>query len=155
MDTKEKAGMRIKALRQARRLTLQDVSDGTKGVVSPSQLSNFEQGIRMVSVDAAKALAQVLGTLPEYLLTLIDQEPDADEITLIELYRACDERGKKAAFHAAKEQAEYSRPKNDTYPPERRIKDSDNAPKRRLGEHETIRGNIMPDRLINKERKEK
>lgn len=108
MNTKEESGSRIKRMREKRGLTLQQVSDATDGVISLSRLSNFEQGTRMVSVDAAKAIAAVLETTPEYLLTLTDIEPDPQEVALIELFRACDERGKMAAFRVAEEQAAYS-----------------------------------------------
>lgn len=132
MTTKEESGARIKRIREKRDLTLQQVSDATGGAISVSRLSNFEQGTRMMSVDAAKAIAPVLGTTPEYLLTLTDIEPDPQEVALIEFYRACDNRGKMAAIRVAEEQAAYAKndqiqeiPENDensSYPGFRKIK---------------------------------
>jgi transcriptional regulator with XRE-family HTH domain len=103
MNTREESGRRIRAAREAKKLTLGGVAQLAKGI-SPSRLSNWEHGTRMIGVDEAKQLAPVLGTTAEYLLTLTDEKPDPQEVALLEFYRLCDERGKKATLGTAEKE---------------------------------------------------
>ena len=114
MNTKEKSGARIKDARNKKGVSLQKISELLDGVVSRSRLSNYEQGTRMIDVDMAKIVAPVLGTTPEYILTLTDEAPDPGEVELLALFRSCDDRGRDATLGTARNQAALSRPKNTT-----------------------------------------
>lgn len=76
--TKKKSGARIRTKRIELKMTLKDVHELIPEI-SISRLSNWEQGINMVSVDAAKELATVLKVSAAYLLTLEDTPMDETE----------------------------------------------------------------------------
>jgi transcriptional regulator with XRE-family HTH domain len=65
-------------------------------MLSKSRISNYEQGIRRLSVEAAKVLAEALGNVsPAYLLCVDDGETKSpDEMQLLQRYRAADADGK-------------------------------------------------------------
>ena len=132
MDTKDESGRRLKAARDAKGLRLRDVTQAVgEATCGIQQLSNFEHGRRMISVEIAKEIAPILDVAPEYILTLTDTpKPDARETELINLYRGCDHRGKLAILRMAQqehilsheEQSERRQPGNDYHytGPERR-----------------------------------
>lgn len=109
MKTREEAGRRIKAAREALGMTLQDVCGKVPGL-TVSRLSNWEQGLRMISVEQAKRLGPVFKVSPEYILTLQD-ETGLEESKLLELFRNADARGKRELFrYAESQQAEIGAP---------------------------------------------
>lgn len=94
MNYKKEAGKRLKAAREDKKLTLQELSKRLGGVLSPSRLSNYEQGTRMLGVPEALALHGVLGVQPSHLLCVDVEEGDMtqQEIELLKNYRALPER---------------------------------------------------------------
>jgi transcriptional regulator with XRE-family HTH domain len=96
-------GERLRAARHARGISLQALSDLTGGTLSKSRISNYEQGIRRLSVEAARVLAEALGTVsPAYLLCVDDGETKSpEEMQLLQRYRAADAGGKTAIMAAA------------------------------------------------------
>ncbi len=133
MDTKAEAGKRLKAARKAKGMGLRNVSEAVgEATCGIAQLSNFEQGRRMISVEIAKELAPVLDVTPEYILTLTDTpKPDAKETELITLYRGCDARGKLAMLRTAQQLYQISEEESRT---ERRNPENDyhySGPERR------------------------
>lgn len=110
MKTREEAGRRIKSARDGLGMKLQEVCVKVPGL-TVSWLSNWEQGLRMISVEQAKRLGPVLNISQEYILTL-QEEPGLDELKLLELFRSADARGKRELFrYAESQQAEIGTPK--------------------------------------------
>jgi transcriptional regulator with XRE-family HTH domain len=107
MDTKTESGKRIKAAREGLGLTLKDVCERTNGVLTPTRLSNWEHGSRMISVDEAKRLAPILETTAGYLLTLEDEPGDRRLQTLVTTYKMLDERGRDTVHRVAEAQLPY------------------------------------------------
>jgi transcriptional regulator with XRE-family HTH domain len=62
----------VKTFRQKRGLSTSTLSRLTKGEFSPSRISNYENGVRALTVDAAIALAPYLGATAAQLLNLAD-----------------------------------------------------------------------------------
>lgn len=107
MDTKSESGKRIKAAREGLELTLKDVCDRTNGLLTPTRLSNWEHGLRMISVDEAKRLAPILETTASYLLTIEDEPGDKRLQTLVTTYKMLDERGRDTVHRVAEAQLPY------------------------------------------------
>lgn len=84
-------------------MTLKDVHERIPEI-SISRLSNWEQGINMVSVDEAKKLASVLKVPAAYLLTLDDAPMDDTERLLLEKFRLADVRGRRYILRAAQDE---------------------------------------------------
>ena len=106
--TKEMA-LRLRYARESRGLSLAALSDLTGGALGKSRISNYEQGIRRMSIEVARMLADAFGTVSAaYLLCLDDpMHLTPDEIELIRKYRDTD--GKGRALIARKAQAEVER----------------------------------------------
>jgi transcriptional regulator with XRE-family HTH domain len=106
--TKEIA-LRLRYVRESRGLSLAALSDLTGGELSKSRISNYEQGIRRMSIEVARMLADAFGTVSAaYLLCLDDpMHLTPDEIELIRKYRDTDGTGR--AIIARKAQAEVER----------------------------------------------
>jgi len=111
VNTKEEAGRRIKAARNAKGLRLEDVEKELPEF-SVSRISNWEQGRNMIGVDEAKKLAPVLGVRPGYLLTLDTHPIDPREKALFEYYHRCDERGRNQILRVAEAESHYAREPN-------------------------------------------
>jgi len=62
----------LKAFRVKRGLTTSALSRLTNGEFSTSRISNYETGVRALTIDAAKKLAPHLGASPAQLLNLAD-----------------------------------------------------------------------------------
>ena len=88
-------GERLRYARHSKGLSLGQISALTGGALSKSRISNYELGIRGMSVEAARLLADALGTCtPAFLLCVEDHlNLTADEIDLIQTYRATDAKG--------------------------------------------------------------
>jgi len=105
MSTKQEAGRRLKAAREALGLTLKEVCAGLQGI-EVSRLSNWEQGLNMIPVDEAKRLAPVLHTSAAYLLTL-DDDFDPRTEAMAKVYKQLGEAAKDRIFRAAEVESEY------------------------------------------------
>lgn len=94
MNYKKESGKRLRAAREAKGLTLQELSKRLGGLLSPSRLSNYEQGTRMLGVPESLALHTVLGVQPSHLLCVNvgDEDMTPQEIELLRNYRALPER---------------------------------------------------------------
>jgi transcriptional regulator with XRE-family HTH domain len=141
MSTKEESGRRIRAAREAKNLTLHGVANLVEGI-SPSRLSNWEHGTRMIGVDEAKKLAPALGTTAEYLLTLTDEKPDPQEVALLEFYRLCDERGKRATLSTAEKELAFISEQKTASEDGRRKQNIGHDPERRVGESDRRKVNL-------------
>jgi transcriptional regulator with XRE-family HTH domain len=94
MNYKKESGRRLKAAREDKRLTLGELSKRLGGLLSPSRLSNYEQGTRMIGVRESLALASVLGVQASYLLCVDVEggEMTPQENDLLRNFRALPER---------------------------------------------------------------
>lgn len=94
MDFKIESGLRLKGARENKHLTLAKLSKLLDGLLSPSRLSNYEQGIRGFTIREAKALGRVLGVDPAYLLCADteDDEMTPQERDLMRNFRALPEK---------------------------------------------------------------
>ncbi len=68
----EPAGEYLKNLRLGCGFSLQGLSNETKGQLSKSRISNYEQGTRKMSPEVAVILADALGASPTQILRLED-----------------------------------------------------------------------------------
>jgi transcriptional regulator with XRE-family HTH domain len=66
---------RITALRANKGWKLREASDATEGFLSPSRISNYEQGLREMGIPEAKILAKAYGTTAAHVLCLDDDQP--------------------------------------------------------------------------------
>lgn len=94
MNYKKESGRRLKAARQDKKLTLDELSRRLGGALSASRLSNYEQGIRMMGPQESLALGAVLAVKPSHLLCvdIEDGEMTAQEEELLRNFRALPER---------------------------------------------------------------
>lgn len=70
-------GARLRAARQERSLSLSQLAEETGGEYSKSRISNYEQGLRRMSVEAALALAKALGNVTAAYLLCVDDDASA------------------------------------------------------------------------------
>jgi transcriptional regulator with XRE-family HTH domain len=88
-------GARLRAARQDRGLSLSGLAEETGGHYSKSRISNYEQGLRRMSVEAALALAEALGNVSAAHLLCVEEDATAarnpDEIRLLTAFRAKDQ----------------------------------------------------------------
>ena len=98
MDYKKESGRRLKRAREAKRLTLDGLSQRLGGVLSKSRLSNYEQGARMIGPQEALAIAPILGVQPAHLLCVDVEEGEmtAQEMELLRNFRALPENDRVA-----------------------------------------------------------
>lgn len=132
-DYKKESGRRLAKARDARKWTLRELSQSLGGLLSPSRLSNYEQGLRKLSQQEALALSSVLHVPASYLLCIDvnEEEMTLQEQELLRNFRALPERerndyarGLEVIALAFKEPA----PDPKSLPTTRR-----SAPKRRSG----------------------
>jgi len=90
-------GQRLRTERMRRGWSLNDLSKRTQNQFSKSRISNYEQGIRRMGLEAACQLAEAFGDVsPAWLLMLDDFGPlSAEERRLVESFRAMDEAGRQ------------------------------------------------------------
>ncbi|KAA6186925.1 helix-turn-helix transcriptional regulator [Thiohalocapsa marina] len=96
-------GDRLRSIRNDRGLSLSQLSDLTGGAFSKSRISNYEQGIRRLSLEGAQVLADALGAVTAAYLLCVDEDPtlSPDEQRLITYYRQADGRGKRTIIATA------------------------------------------------------
>ena len=86
-------GMRLRSARQARGLSMKQVSQLTGGRLGVSRIANFENGTRRPSIESAVMLAAALGNIPVPELLCLGGESAAlrsDEARLLHRFRAVD-----------------------------------------------------------------
>ena len=100
-------GQRLRYARKSKGMTLNGLSELTSGAVSVSRLNNYERGIRRLSIEAARLLAGALGTCtPAFLLCVEDHlNLTADELDLLQKFRATDAKGRALVRKKANEEA--------------------------------------------------
>lgn len=98
-------GARLRAARRAGGQTLAELARRTGDIYSRSRISNYEQGLRRLSVEAAIALADALGTVSAaHLLELEANGPamiSADEQRLLAAFRRTDNDGRRRVLDCA------------------------------------------------------
>ena len=72
-----------------------------------SRICNYEQGTRLPDITTIEQLAQALDVSPSYLLGFADAPSSREEAALLAIYRATDDRGKRAIFSIAESQPAY------------------------------------------------
>ena len=94
MDFKKASGKRLRAVRESQHLTLEELSKKLNGWLSPSRLSNYEQGTRQLGIEEALALGPALGVEPAHLLCVDigGGEMTEQETRLLRNFRALPEK---------------------------------------------------------------
>lgn len=94
MNYKKESGRRLKAAREFKKWTLEELSKRTGGLLSTSRLGNYEQGTRQIGIQEALALSGVLSVQPSHLLCVDVGEEDMtpQETELLRNFRALPER---------------------------------------------------------------
>lgn len=108
MQLTRKIGLRIRAIRNARGLSLAELSERTPSKLSKSRISNYEQGLRRPGLESAQELAQALGNVSAtYLLCLNDEHYLTDtEEALLAGFRQLDARGRATTLAVAETQVQ-------------------------------------------------
>ncbi|MDY7544720.1 helix-turn-helix transcriptional regulator [Glaciimonas sp. Gout2] len=120
---KIEVGRRLKQAREATGKTLVETCAEVPGL-SPTRLSNWENGTRTADLQIVKKLAKIYLTGASYLMTLEDEPPDPRSTLLITLYRATDIRGQEAILRVAEMESKYTvilqlpPPADENKPPE-------------------------------------
>ncbi len=101
-------GARLRAARHAQNLSLAALSARTDPPIMQSRISNYEQGLRRMGLEAADSIARALGDISvAQLLGLDGVSPWTEqEVRLLDAFRATDERGRTAIIGVAKAEAE-------------------------------------------------
>ncbi|WP_058553628.1 helix-turn-helix domain-containing protein [Thiohalocapsa sp. ML1] len=98
-------GQRLRTARMARGLSLNELSALTNKLYSKSRISNYEQGIRRLSVEGAQALAEALGNVSAAYLLCLDRESglalNEQELRLLEAFRRTDDDGRRRVLDCA------------------------------------------------------
>ena len=107
-DLTTKIGLRLRAARNAQKISLAELSDRTGGALSKSRISNYEQGICRMGLEEARMLAEALGTVSAtYLLCLDDKGVLSEqEQKLLRWFRLTDERGRETILSVAESQVD-------------------------------------------------
>lgn len=99
MNWAKEIGKRIRAAREAMDgksgISLQQLSQRIDGVLSPSRISNYEQGLRLLKPQEARILGKALNVEPSYLMCLEGGEMLPEETELLSNYRALPEKDRK------------------------------------------------------------
>ncbi len=102
-------GGRLRAARQARDLSLNELATLTGGLFSKSRISNYEQGIRRLSIEGAQTLSAALGNVSAAQLLCIDDSPavgaNPEEQQLLAAFRAASADGRRRLLECAAEAA--------------------------------------------------
>jgi transcriptional regulator with XRE-family HTH domain len=91
------AELRLKELRATRKLTQADVAAHLQ--IARESYSRYESGEREMTYDALISLADLFSVSVDYLLGRYDANPvilKEDEVLLVDMYRAADERGQRS-----------------------------------------------------------
>lgn len=97
MDYRIESGKRLKKAREDKGLTLHGLSKLLRNALSPSRISNYEQGTRAMGTEEALALAAELGVEPAFLLCVEGGgEMTRQEHELLRDFRALPEKDRNA-----------------------------------------------------------
>jgi transcriptional regulator with XRE-family HTH domain len=114
---KIESGRRLRAARLEQNLELQEVAALTNHILGVSRISNYEQGIRYMSPDAAHMLARALKVRASWLMAIDDEDSlTPAERQLMVKFRLTDERGRKQIQSIADSQPEVDPSGNDDHP---------------------------------------
>ncbi|MBK1721201.1 helix-turn-helix domain-containing protein [Thiocystis violacea] len=96
-ERSQQIGARLRAERQRHGWSLSALSARTNGLLSKSRISNYEQGIRRMGLEAAEHLAAAFETVsPAWLLLLDEEHPLSDEeMQLVRDFRALDPQSQR------------------------------------------------------------
>lgn len=104
MDYAREIGRKLRERRHARGWTLEELAERTESL-SPSAISNYEQGIRTPKPGTLVELARALDVAPARLAGLDDESTlSAAERTLLERFRQTDARGRDQILSTAAQQ---------------------------------------------------
>lgn len=107
MDIKQETSKRLRAAREATKLTMADVCARIPGL-TVSRLGNWEQGTRTMPNDFAKKLAKVYEVSAAWLVCLEDEKQgDQQKGRLLEIYDQLDARGRGHLLRVAESEQEY------------------------------------------------
>ncbi len=108
----QQIGERLRTERKRRNWSLSDLSARTDGRLSKSRISNYEQGIRRMGLEAAYQLAAAFETVsPAWLLLLDTSDPlSAEEQRLIQCFRVCDAVGQRQLLDLAETSLKTGKP---------------------------------------------
>jgi transcriptional regulator with XRE-family HTH domain len=97
-------GGRLRAAREARGLSLSQLGELTGGNYSKSRISNYEQGVRRISLEGAQALAEALGNVTAAHVLCLDDQCAANpaELDLLKAFRAMDEAQREQLLTSVK-----------------------------------------------------
>lgn len=99
MNWAKEIGKRLRSAREAMNhgsgISLQELSKLTDGVLSPSRISNYEQGIRLLKPQEARILGKALNSDPAYLMCLEGGEMLPEEVDLLSNWRALPEKDRR------------------------------------------------------------
>lgn len=97
-------GQRLRAAREARGLSLSQLGELTGGNYSKSRISNYEQGVRRISLEGAHALAEALGNVTAAHVLCMDDQCAAnnEELELLKAFRAMDAAGREKLLASVK-----------------------------------------------------
>jgi transcriptional regulator with XRE-family HTH domain len=96
MNFKKEIGRRLAEARDDKRWSLADLSRETSGVLSPSRISNYEQGERLPGPREILILSKALGRDPAYLMCLEGGEMTPQERELLNSWRTLPESERMA-----------------------------------------------------------
>jgi transcriptional regulator with XRE-family HTH domain len=99
-------GQRLRTARQARKLSLNELAGLTDGLYSKSRISNYEQGLRRLSIEGAEALSAALGNVTAAHLLCLDGEDaaaaiSAEEARLLDAFRRADDDWQRRVLDCA------------------------------------------------------
>lgn len=77
MDFKAEIGKRIRSARAAKGWTLSELAEKTGGLLSPTRISNYENGDKLPGPDTVALLARVLGRRAAYMTCMEDDLEEA------------------------------------------------------------------------------
>ena len=100
-------GLRLRAERHLRELSLSQLAALTGNKLSKSRISNYEQGLRRMGLEESMILGRALGDVsPVYLLCLDDSDPlSSAERELLKLFRESNARGRTTLLSLVKAEA--------------------------------------------------
>lgn len=95
VEIKKEQAQRLRKARANMGFTLREVSERTGGQISPSRLSNYEQGLRLLKSREALVLAPVLEVNAPYLLCVEGEDMTTEELEFLRNWRALPENERR------------------------------------------------------------
>jgi len=105
MDYKKEIGARIRKAREAKGLTLRELSARVNDLLDLKRINAYENGVRMPKPQEVTILSKALGVRPAYLMAL---EDEAEE-QLVRNWRTLSERDRMSIFRKVEALALTSR----------------------------------------------